>query len=431
MLADCTSAHWDAVESKAFPNERHYNNAILAAPYTPTRPSHRREPPPLDDKDAMHAFECIFRLIAQPVGGDDHSTMNSSRPTVQAEESGMDGIMAKPTELDLGAHRVIEYLTASNWSLAYNIMQTKLRHLRTTASDDVEAYGLQFMAHMWLNSKKLSLIIQEISQTFLPLHKSTQNIIATVLPDAIHNWIDTNPRDFVELHLAQRKLEGGAEMLFDIAMQLQDNAKRRSVLWPLQTALVLLIPDVFWVAGMMGEAKGSSSTAKKVIFLENLRKSLRLPRSSDIAATCLVNICQAASYFPPDSDSALLSFALDVQNEMREEIFRKQVPGPAMEESMVDRELMTKAFVSLCHLSLDTVITHLVPWCLDRNSPVSWKISLFAGATMLAEQVSFWHVYCFSVPSDIIRQIGVNRQTRTILLHYFLPLPRTSGNISM
>ena len=139
----------------------------------------------------------------------------------------------------------------------------------------------------------------------------------------------------------------------------------------------------------MGEAKGSAAAARKVIFLENLRKSLRLPRSSDIAATCLVNICQAASYFPPDSDSALLSFALDVQNEMREEIFKKQLPGPSIEESMVDRELMTKAFVSLCHLSIDSVITHLVPWCLDRNTPVSWKISLFAGASMLAQQVSY------------------------------------------
>lgn len=388
LLADCTGAHWDAVESKAYPHDRSYNNPILTAPYTPTRPTHRREPPPLDDKDAKHAFDCILRLIAQPVGNDDHSTINNSRPTIQAEDMAMDEIMAKPTELDLAAHRVIEYLTASNWSLAYNIMQNKLRYLRTTASDDVEASGLQFMAHMWLNSKKLSLIIQEISQTFLPLHKSTQNIIATVLPDAIHNWIDTNPRDFVELHMTQRKLEGGAEMLFDIAMQLQDNNKRRSILWPLQTALVLLMPDVFWLAGMMGEAKGVGTTTKKVIFLENLRKSLRLPRSSDIAATCLVNICQAASYFPPDSDSALLSFALDVQNEMREEIFRKPIPGSAMEDSMVDRELMTKAFVSLCHLSIDSVIKHLVPSCLDLNTPVSWKISLFAGASMLAQQVS-------------------------------------------
>lgn len=389
LLADCVCAHWDAVEGKAYPNDRNFNNAIPGAPYIPTRPAHRREPPPLDDKEAKHAFDCILRLLAQPLLGDEYSISSGPRSTVQTEETAMDGIIARPTELDLAAHRVIEYLTASNWSLAYNIMQNKLRYLRTTASDDVDASGLQFMAHMWLNSKKLSLIIQEISQTFLPLHKSTQNIIATVLPDAIHNWIDTNPRDFVELHMTQRRMEGGAEMLFDIAMQLQDNSKRRSILWPLQTALVLLMPEVFWLAGMMSDTKGSAAAARKVIFLENLRKSLRLPRSSDIAATCLVNICQAASYFPPDSDSALLSFALDVQNEMREEIFKKQLPSPSMEESMVDRELMTKAFVSLCHLSIDSVITHLVPWCLDRNTPVSWKISLFAGASMLAQQVSY------------------------------------------
>ncbi|KAF8455245.1 hypothetical protein BDZ91DRAFT_746797 [Kalaharituber pfeilii] len=398
LLADCTSAHWDAVEAKAFPNERNFSNAIPGAPYIPTRPAHRREPPALDDNLAKHALDCIIRLIAQPVVSEDHSTINSSRPTVPSDEPPMDGVMAKPTELDMAAHRVIEYLSASNWSLAYNIIQTKLRFLRHAsdqrgstkpAAEDAEASSLQFMAHMWLNAKKLSLIIQEVSQAFLILRKSTQNIIATLVPDAIHNWIDTNPREFVELHMTQRRLEGGTETLFDMTVGLQDNNKRRSILWPLQTAIVLLMPEVFWLAGMMGEPKGSGvSTAKKIIFLENLRKSLRLSRSSDIAATCLVNICQAASYFAADSDSALLSFALDVQNEMREEIFRKQSLGSALEESMVDRELMTKAFVSLCHLSIDSVITQLVPWCLERNSPVSWKISVFAGASMLAQQAN-------------------------------------------
>lgn len=398
LLADCMTAHWDTWEQSnqneqqvaaGTPPAPHWPEGAevytyLSAPYTPQRQVHIEGPPPLDEAIAKQLFDCILRFIAQPVQTEEYSRM-----TAQQSEDPLRGVISKPTELDMAAHRVVEYLSASNWNLAYDIMQRKLKQLRMTSSDDIiDANGLQFISHMWLNSKKLSLVIQEISQSFLPLKASTQNLIATVLPDAIHNWIDRNPEDFVKLHLSERRLEGGAEVLFDIATQLTDIVKRRSILWPLQTALVLLIPEVFYMAVMMGETKGGA-TAKKVFFLENLRKSLRLPRASDIAATCLVNICQAASYFPADSESALLSFALDVQNEMREEIFKKQMPGSSGEESMIDRELRTKAFVTLCHLSLDTVIARLIPWCLDRNAPVSWKVSVFAGAGMLAQQVGY------------------------------------------
>jgi len=181
--------------------------------------------------------------------------------------------------------------------------------------------------------------------------------------------------------LNQRRLEGGADVMFDIAANMADSAKKRALLWPLQTSLVLLLPEVFVLASMLGEANRSIN-AKRVLFLETLRKSLRLPRSSDIAATCLVTICRAASHFAMDSDSAVLSFALDVQNEMREEIFKRH----HQEETMIDRDVMIKAFVSLCHLSKDQVVENLVPRCLDKSSPISFKISVFAGTAIIAAQ---------------------------------------------
>lgn len=381
------------MERIAFSNDRSHNNTISSAPHIPTRPARHRDPPPLDDVQAKYILDCVFRLIAQPAPQEDVLPPNIAKLGAQNDEVTVDTLMPKPTELDKYARRIVEYISASNWNLAYHIMQTKLKsYLRPIPPDDTEASGLQFIAHMSLNSKKLSLIIQEICQSFLALRKSTQNIIATVLPEAIYNWIDTNPRDFVELHSTQRRLEGGADVLIDIATQVQDNAKRRAILWPLQTALVLLIPEVFWLAGMMGEAKSVGSVAKKVFFLEHLRKSLRLPKSSEIAATCIVNICQAASYFPADSDSALLSFALDIQNEMREEIFKRPSVS-AGEEYIIDKDVMAKAFVCLCHLSIESVINHLVPRCLEKSAPVSFKIAVFAGAATLAQQVSSHHMW--------------------------------------
>lgn len=263
---------------------------------------------------------------------------------------------------------------------------------------------------MWLNQKKLSLLLQEISGSFLPLRKAPQNTLAALLPETIHRWIDAHPKDFVDLHVENRRLEGGAEILFDLATGLVDNTRRRAIIWPLQTALVLLLPDVFWVLEMRGEQRGGSF-AKKVAFLNNLRQSLRLQRSSDMAASCLITICRAGSLFPAESESALLSFALDVQNDVTDEIFKRQQwvtgmireysgvnsgsghskddkdRGSGSEEGGVGGDIMIKAFVSSARLNVESVVENLLPRCLDRNSPVAFKITVFAGVAVLATQV--------------------------------------------
>lgn len=143
---------------------------------------------------------------------------------------------------------------------------------------------------------------------------------------------------------------------------------------------------------MRGEQRGGSF-AKKVAFLNNLRQSLRLPKSSDMAASCLITICRAGSLFPAESESALLSFALDVQNEVTDEIFKRQGWGAGgsgasvFEGEGVDRDVMIKAFVSSARLSVDSVVEGLLPRCLERSAPVAFKITVFAGVAVLATQV--------------------------------------------
>lgn len=314
--------------------------------------------------------------------GDDSNGPPGGRSTLIPDESGSE-TTEMIADLEKAVFTVFEYLSASNWSLIFNTMQSKLKSLRQgSPNDDNDANALKFIAYLWLNPKKLSVVIQEISQNFLIIKKHSENVVAGLLPQAIYKWIDTNPQDFVRLHMTQRKLEGAADILFDYASSVTEYAKRRQFLWPLQTALVLLLPEVF-MACLTGETR-SGTMQKKVYFLDNLRKALRHPKSSDVAATCLVSICQAASHFPSDSDSALLSFALEVQNEMREEIFKRQLFAPGEYEPAVERDVMVKAFVSLCRLNMDNVVTQLIPRCLDKNSPLAFKVTVFSGAAILA-----------------------------------------------
>jgi neurofibromin 1 len=378
LLADCTAANWDAadVAHQDLPFDDNTTSAFSS------RRSRRRDvdPPPLDDGQARYTMELLLKLTSTP----NVEEAQPEKKGQQAEERSLDGLPKKPSELDKATFKVIEFLSASNWPLVYQTMRAKLKILRSS-SEDVDASGLQFIAHLSLNQKKLSLVLQEISGSFLPLRKTPQNTLAALLPEAIHRWIDSHPKDFIQLHQAQQRLEGGADILFDFAGSLTDGTKRRAVIWPLQTALVLLLPEVFVHADMSGSQRGNS-LAKKIVFLNNLRQALRQPKSADIAASCLITICRAGSLFTNDSDSALLSFALDMQNDMGEEIFKKSPLGAPAAEDVVDRDVLIKAFVSLARLSVDSVVEHLVPRCLDKNSPMSFKITVFAGAAVLASQ---------------------------------------------
>jgi neurofibromin 1 len=211
-----------------------------------------------------------------------------------------------------------------------------------------------------------------------------------VVPLLITRWIDRFPREFVELHVRRRRLDVSADTLFDMAQRVSDGVKRRGLLFPLQTTLLFLLPEIFEVASNLKEAK-SSGIVKKVAFLDNLRKSLRNGHES--ASYCLVSLLRAARHFDAESDSALVSYAMDVQDEVRDEVFRRPPsssasPSPTSvpDAPIFDQDTMTAAFVSLAHLNLGGSIHTLVQSCISRSAPDSFRIAAIQGCCYFARQ---------------------------------------------
>jgi neurofibromin 1 len=145
--------------------------------------------------------------------------------------------------------------------------------------------------------------------------------------------------------------------------------------------LLFLLPDVFEVASNMRDAK-SGSMIKKVTFLEGLRKALR--NRNPVAAYCLISLLRVARHFRHDSDSALLSFALDVQDEVREAIFRRFSLGT--DSAVFDDSLITAAFVSLTHLNFEACHQSLAPLCLAATAPEDLKTAFISACCYLAKQ---------------------------------------------
>jgi neurofibromin 1 len=160
-----------------------------------------------------------------------------------------------------------------------------------------------------------------------------------------------------------------------------DGGRRKALLYPFQTSLILLLPDVFEVASNMRDVR-SSSISKKVSFLEMLRKALR--NRNETAVSCMTSILRVARHFNLDSDAAILSYALDIQEEVREAVFRKTTAG--MDSSILDTSLMTAAFVSLTHLNFEHCVDSLAPLCFASNAPHNFKLSAMAACSHFARQ---------------------------------------------
>lgn len=324
----------------------------------------------------------------------DSSSSSSSQVGVKSAVKLLD---EKSENIELFSRAILEFVSASNWVYVLEHLKNTLRGLRlphpsqglgsqigaTADEDRIALVTLQLVASFWVDGRKLGLIIQEFCGSFLHLRKPFQHTLAIVVPLLITRWLDQNPEEFVQLHIEHKRLDGGADTLFDMTNTMVDSGKWKAAMYPFQNALLFLLPDVFQVASNMRDAK-SSSMIKKVAFLEGLRKALR--NRNPTAAYCLISLLRVARHFRLDSDAALLSYALDVQDEVREAVFRRFTPG--IDSSAFDDKIMTAAFVSLAYLNFETCHQSLAPICLTNNAPQDFKVAYISACCYFAGQTN-------------------------------------------
>lgn len=328
---------------------------------------------------------------------------------------------------------IAEFVSASNWASSFEYLRKLIYMVRTAPSSQNPAVStvsstiedettalivLRLIGCYWVDGPKLGLIIQEICSSYLHFRRPTQHTIALVTPLLITRWLDRCPEEFVQLHTRHKRLDGGPDTLFDMTQTVvqdsgrgdaaADGVRRRFLLYPLQTTLLFLLPDVFEVASNMREAK-SGSMSKKVAFLDGLRKALR--NKNEQAAYCLVLLLRAARHFDLDSDSAFMSYALDVQDEIRDAVFRRNSTGP--DSILFEQDIMTAALVSVTDLNFESCVETLVPSCLSPVAPLGFKVAVIqacAHFSRLEEPHRYTDMYCLALDFAML-QITVCNQT--------------------
>ncbi|CAK7264908.1 Ras GTPase activating protein ira2 [Sporothrix epigloea] len=410
LLADCCSKHWKA------------STVAADDPALDNSTSHERNrariPPPivLDTALVRRIFEAIRVFMSPTPDGqllsaknilDDStfeslSALNSSlgeTPRTPVSSRSEDAVSApqmldsRISEIEGHVKSIVEYVTASTWLPSLDYLKSAIHRVRTMLSTQVPSPQspaiadeersslviLRLVAYFWVDRQRLGQVLQELCSSFLHFRKVLQNCIAVSTPLLIIRWIERFPQEFVELHVLHLRVSGTPETLFDMVQTVGDNVRRKVLLYPLQTTLLFLLPDVFEVASNMREMKGGG-VAKKVAFLESLRKLLR--NKNEQAAVCLVSLLRVARHFDAESDSALISYAMDFQDEVREALFRRAPTSP--EATLADQDLLTAAFVSLAHLNFEVCVDSLAPNCLVPSAPDSFKIAVIQACSYLA-----------------------------------------------
>lgn len=86
--------------------------------------------------------------------------------------------------------------------------------------------------------------LAELSPYFLHMKSKGKLLFSKMMRRAIWRWIDTCPSEFVEVCASDNRLLSGSEILFDMCSSSADTPRKRSILWPLQTILLVLSQDL-------------------------------------------------------------------------------------------------------------------------------------------------------------------------------------------
>jgi neurofibromin 1 len=220
--------------------------------------------------------------------------------------------------------RIIFYLSSSNWPLILSRIKARISFLTTTIDESPDLVELRLMEWSNPDRTRLSQVIQEISTTFLHVKRPAQVAVATVLRSCIWKWIRSYPGELEVLVESNRNIEGGAESLFDVLNSASDissssSARKNKAFYPLMAMLLVVSPDTLKRA-VLGEMAGrtSSSIAKRLNFLESLRKGLVTSKGFEACAVCYVDFVSAAMCLGPKLESAgVKSLVPDIQNDLK------------------------------------------------------------------------------------------------------------------
>lgn len=98
-------------------------------------------------------------------------------------------------------------------------------------------------------------------------------LFAKMVRKAIWKWMETKPNQYGEISATMGRPLSGSELLFDMCNVAADNSRKKSVLWPLQTILLTLSPDLL-VQAFLDDRGLQNRRVKEITFSKFKKKEI-------------------------------------------------------------------------------------------------------------------------------------------------------------
>ncbi|RGB37714.1 hypothetical protein C1646_638789 [Rhizophagus diaphanus] len=388
ILSACMTHHWKFHRGTSIESPSKETSTEESLNTSNTLPRSWDDPPPLDDNLAVFILKVLSRFLYQMASLEDYNPNVHNGPS-GGKESPIHNVQAawSPATYELvseifkSAGRVIFYISASNWNVVFARIKNRIAFLSAINDEWPDTSELKLLECSDLNSKRLSMVLQELCNSFMNLKRYTQISMAIVLRKAIWNWIEVFPAEFVKLCQSQKRMDGGPELLFDICSNI--SPKHKSLFWPLQTMLLILCPDMLMNAVTTDKAS-TKSAQRKILFFDHLKKSLRGRTNAEVAAACYVDIFKASTYVARNEKSALRQIVTEMENELKDKLFDPNKPFP--NEQNIDQKLMTDCLTALFRINPENTLRTLIPICVHEDAPNSFKLVLVKSCYSIAAE---------------------------------------------
>lgn len=180
---------------------------------------------PVSENDVLPASNILDEALE--LGGKD--ILGQETPgTTNGHTSGTESsqlLLDKTNIIEAHIRGIIEYVSYSNWTRVLEYLRSALLYAaRPSAGNAAQNSSLaedersamitvKFISNLWADSRKLGIVIQELCSSFLHLRKHFQTTVAIVVPVLITRWLERNPKEFINLHSQQKRLDGGMHTL--------------------------------------------------------------------------------------------------------------------------------------------------------------------------------------------------------------------------
>lgn len=298
--------------------------------------------------------------------------------------------------------RIVFILSASNWPLVMSRIKARAAHLNTTLEEYPELYELRLLAWANIDTSRLAQVLQEIMAPFLHAKRPAQPALATALRKAIWNWIEVNPAEFQSVIEGSRKLDGTPDMIFDVLQTMSDSSsttKRAKVYYPLMVMLLVLSPDMMKRIALGESARSGSALAKRLSFMDSLRKGLGQSKSFEACAVCYVDLVRAAMSCSPRLDtSGIRSLVPDFQNELKNALFYS-----ALSTEITDINVLVDGLVALYRANPAGTTSLIFPKLWNDAANESSKIIGVRACTAIVNEGRRlpWHQPASGLRSDV------------------------------